>query len=115
MGFAEKRTHERISVEQEIRIVRGEEEVVGVTMNLSLGGAQVRAELSPPAKIGDRLRVSFDVPALSEPLEAQAEVRWRNEIDSSMLGVQFTTGFRAKQTWALGRYLEGLKAQRAEP
>jgi hypothetical protein len=115
MGFAEKRTHERIFVEQEIHVARGDEEAIGLTTNLSLGGAQVRVELSPPAKLGERLRVAFRVPALPEPLEAQAEVRWRSELEPSLLGIQFVTGFRAKQTWALGQYLEGLKAQQAVP
>jgi c-di-GMP-binding flagellar brake protein YcgR len=115
MNLAEKRTHERIFVEQEIRIFRGDEEFAGITANLSLGGLQVRVGLSPPAKLGERLRVSFRVPELPDPIEAQVQVRWRSEIDPSMLGLQFVTGFRAKQTWALGRYLEGLKAQQAEP
>lgn len=110
MSFAEKRTSERIFVEQEIRVRRGEEEFVGSTANLSLGGAQLRVDLSPSAKIGERIHVSFRVPQLADPLEAQAEVRWRSEIDGAMIGIQFTTGFRARQTWALGRYLEELKA-----
>ena len=113
-GLAEKRTFERIFVEQEIVVRRGEEEVAGVTSNLSLGGAQVRVELSPPAQIGEHIRVSFRVPLLPDPVEAQAQVRWRSEIDNAMLGIQFTTGFRAKQTWALGRYLDELKAAQAE-
>jgi c-di-GMP-binding flagellar brake protein YcgR len=113
MGF-EKRTSERIFVEQEIRVERGEEAHEGLTSNISLGGAQLRVELSPPVEIGERIRVSFRVPQLPEPLEAQAEVRWRSEIDGSLIGIQFLTGFRAKQTWALNRYLDELKAKQTE-
>lgn len=115
MGFAEKRTSERIAVEQEIRVFRGDDETIGTTANLSLGGAQLRIALSPPPRLGERLGISFRVPLLDGPLQAQAEVRWRSEIDTSMIGIQFVTGFRARETWALSRHLEAMKARQDDP
>lgn len=112
MGSIEQRKWERIAVEQDIRVRRGEQEHTGRTSNLSLGGVGLHVELSPPPKIGERMRVMFDVPSLGKPLEAEAEVRWCSTADATWIGLQFVTGFRARETWALGRYLEGLKAQR---
>jgi hypothetical protein len=115
MGFSEQRRTKRFEVEQEIRVRRGEDEFVGMTDNFSLGGVCLRLGVSPPFRTGDRLRVSFRIPSLDQPLSADAVVRWRNAADPSIIGVQFVTGFRAKETYALGRYLEGLEAKKAEP
>jgi hypothetical protein len=104
--FTDKRRTTRFQIEQEIRVTRGDVEVVGVTHNVSLGGVKLRVELDPPARIGDRLVVAMKIPQLEQPLRADAEVRWRDNVDAATIGVQFLTGFRAKETWALGQFLE---------
>ena len=89
---------------------RDGEEYLGQTRNLSLGGVSLWVALDPPPRIGERLQVSFRIPTLEGPIEVQAEVRWRNDLDHAHIGLQFVTGLRAKQTWALGRYFETLAA-----
>lgn len=116
MSFVDKRRTQRYDVEQPIEIYRGDAEFLGMTTNLSLGGASVRVDLDPPGKIGERVRVSFRIPQLEDPIVVTAEIRWRDGMDAARLGLQFMTGLRAKQTWALGRYFETLQAQQqAEP
>lgn len=115
MGFTEKRQTARYVVEQPVEIVRDGATVKGTSINMSLGGLCMRAELSPPVRVGDRVRLSFRVPSLEQPIEVDATVRWRNEVDIAMIGVQFSTGLRAKQTFALGRYLESLGPEAAAP
>jgi c-di-GMP-binding flagellar brake protein YcgR len=104
--FSDKRRTTRFEIQQEITVVRGDAEFIGVTLNISLGGVKLRVELDPPPRIGDRVSVALKIPKLEQPLRAEAQVRWRDNVDKAMIGVQFLTGFRAKETWALGQYLE---------
>ena len=103
---SDKRRTQRYGIEQDVTVVRDGVEVVGVTHNISLGGIKLRVDLEPPPRIGDRLSISIKIPKLEQPLRADAEVRWRDNVDKAMIGVQFLTGFRAKETWALGQFLE---------
>lgn len=106
VDFTDKRRTKRFEIEHEITVARDGAEVVGVTQNVSLGGVKLRVDLDPPARVGDRLAVTMKIPQLDKPLRADAEVRWRDNVDTTMIGVQFLTGFRAKETWALGQFLE---------
>jgi hypothetical protein len=103
---SDKRRTQRYGIEQEVSVIRDGVEVVGVTQNISLGGIRLRVELEPPPRIGDRLSISIKIAKLDHPLRADAEVRWRDNVDKATIGVQFLTGFRAKETWALGQFLE---------
>ncbi len=103
---ADNRRTERFEIQHEVSVTRGDVEVLGVTQNISLGGIRLRVDLDPPAQIGDRLSVTLRIPQLDRPLRADAEVRWRDKEDKATIGVQFLTGFRAKETWALGQFLE---------
>ncbi len=105
MAFEDKRRSKRFDVQLALRVRRGEETVAGMTQNVSLGGMLASVPLEPQPGIGDRMMVSFSVPVLPEPIEVEAEVRW---IRGGALGLQFTTGLRAKQTWAIGKFLETL-------
>jgi hypothetical protein len=69
-------------------------------VNLAVGGAYVQGRRLP---MGTRVRLSFAVPGY-EPIDAPATVRW-GDIGGS--GLQFD-GLRARETWALGKYLESL-------
>lgn len=108
MAFEDKRRTKRFDVEIAFAVRRGDQTYAGTTRNISLGGALVEVALDPPAKLGDRVDTSFSIPGLDGPIEAQAEVRW---LSGSGLGLQFVTGLRAKQTWALGRFLESLSGE----
>lgn len=107
--MAEKRRNQRFRVQTEIEVTRGETRVVGTTENLSLGGAMFRAELEPTLKIGERVGISFELPDLKDRVKAEAEVRWVSGTDAATVGVQFTTGLRAKETWALNQLLSRLE------
>ena len=102
----EKRTSTRYQVEIDVQLVAHGREVLARSLNLSLGGTLVRAQSSLQVRVGDRVQILFRVPELAIPLTATAEVRWVGDLDDALVGLQFVTGFRAKETWALGRFLE---------
>jgi len=107
MPPSEKRAITRYQVEIEMRVVSADgQETIGRTLNLSLGGALVRVPSTPPLRVGDRVRISFSVPEVVTPLSASADVRWTDDLDDTIVGLQWVTGLRAKETWALGRFLE---------
>jgi len=105
MSVGEKRRAKRFDVELALRVRRNGEESVSTTKNLSRGGLLATLVLDPVLRVGDRLHVAFSVPQSSDPIEAEAEVRWTHGGD---VGLQFVTGLRAKHTWALGKFLESL-------
>ena len=72
--------------------------------NISMGGLLVAMARVP---MGQRLTVWFRVPGLENEIEAAGVVRWATD---DAVGMQFD-GLRAKETWALGKYIESLSAQ----
>jgi len=105
MAFEDKRRTKRFDVQLALRVQRGDEEVIGMTQNLSLGGMLASAEFEPALQLGDKVQVSFAVPQLADPILVEAEVRWAAPTG---IGLQFSAGLRAKQTWALGKFLDSL-------
>jgi hypothetical protein len=73
----------------------------GFTKNMSIGGLYIVAE-EPLPILGTRLKVKFKVTTQKELIEVGAQVRWA---DSGGFGVQFD-GLRARDVWALGKFLE---------
>lgn len=106
MAHHEQRASTRYDVEIEMEVARGEVPTHALTINLSIGGALIRVSAEPLLRVGEVVTVSFRLPDLDKPLSARAGVRWVNDVDTSIVGLQFMTGFRAKETWALGRFLE---------
>ena len=109
MPSIEKRVHARYDVEHDVEITRDDVATAGRMVNLSRGGTMVTAPMDPPLKMGERVGVGFMLPDLDTPLRCKADVRWLSGVDKSMVGLQFTTGLRAKETWALGRFLDRLR------
>lgn len=107
MGTAADRVHERHAIRREIKVVRGDDVAHGTTEDLSLGGAQIHVEIDPPLTTSDRIRLTFTLPDLADPVTVDAQVRWVSDVDRSYVGVQFVSGFRAKETWALNRFIGG--------
>lgn len=103
MGSRYTRANTRYMVRLETEVVRGGQPVEAFIVDLSLGGALLEAAFDPPMPVGERIDVSFRLPDLDKPLRATAEVRW---VEPEAIGIQFVTGFRAKETWALGRFFE---------
>ena len=71
--------------------------------NLSLGGAFVTT--ADRLEMGTRLRITFRIPTLEEPLSTGAQVRWTTDEGA---GVQFD-GLRARDVWSLNKYFESLQ------
>jgi hypothetical protein len=106
MPPSEKRASTRYQVEIDMHVVADGQETTGRTLNLSLGGALVRVPLPTPLRVGDRVQISFQVPEVATPLSVTAYVRWTDDLDDTVVGLQWVTGLRAKETWALGRFLD---------
>lgn len=67
-----------------------------VTRNMSLGGMFVSIDEVIP--FGAVVRVKFSLPELSDPVEADAHVRWVQP--DVGIGVQYSS-LRAREVWAL--------------
>ncbi len=106
MSPHEKRASTRYEVVIAMTVTRDGESTPARMINLSLGGALVQAALEPELEVGQKIEISFPLPDLDQPLQAKAVVRWEGNPNQSEFGIQFMTGFRAKETWALGRFLE---------
>lgn len=83
------------------RLKSAEEPVPVRVKNLSIGGAFVAAAKLP---MGHRVTLWFRVPQLEQEIEAVGVIRWATD---QGVGVQFD-GLRARETWALGKFFEGL-------
>jgi len=105
MRDVEKRLSDRVAIDLPVKIGRTGGELVGRMINLSLGGSRVELDVPVPPTVGERVHVTFSIPNVPTPLQADAEVRWAAQGETLLVGLQFLTGFRAQETWALGRYL----------
>jgi hypothetical protein len=106
MPPSEKRASTRYQVEIDMQVICDGRETTARTLNLSLSGALVHAPSPTPLRVGDRVQISFHIPELVPPLTASAFVRWVGDLDEALVGLQFATGLRAKETWALARFLD---------
>jgi hypothetical protein len=97
-----RRSSTRHDVDLAGRIKVGEAPESCQVKNLSIGGAFVGLGRKLP--MGDRVTLWFRVPNLENEIEAAGTVRWAT---GEGIGIQFD-GLRAKETWALGKYLESL-------
>lgn len=90
-------TRHVVSIEAKLNI---DGEVIDCEIvNLSLGGALVAGAKH---KMGQRVNITFKVPAQEETIDVGATVRWA---DVKGLGVQFD-GLRARDVWALNEYFK---------
>ncbi len=95
-----RRLYERFDIELPVMIVHGSTEVAGATVNVSLGGMLVKVGQSVP--FGANVIVRVELPALKEPAELAAVVRWDRD---GQVGVQFSA-LRAKETWAINQLMK---------
>lgn len=103
--YEEQRAAPRFEVEVSATIEVGEAQHEARITNLSLGGAGLVVMAVLPLPIGTRMGVSFTVPGLDAPISVQAEIRWVSNVDQRTMGVQFVTGLRARETFALQGWL----------
>ena len=103
--MSDKRRTERFEVDCQVKVTRDGRSLAGHTRNLSLGGALVQVDLrgEPPWTMGEEFDLTFSLPDLDQPVSVRAKVRWVRALDPESAGVQFLTGFRAREAWALNR------------
>ena len=96
---SERRDNQRFEVEVVVQIHRDNGTVDWPSEDISAGGMRLRVVGDAP-KVGERLKLSFRLPLLAAPIEAEGEVRW---VTPTVCGVQFSTGLRAREVWAINR------------
>jgi len=99
---SERRDNQRFEVVVIVRVFMGDTVVDWPSEDISAGGMRLRVEGDAP-KIGSRLKVSFKLPLLAAPIEAEGEVRWVDGSTPPTCGIQFSTGLRAREVWAINR------------
>ena len=102
---SDRRRADRSPVHVALELGRSDSRCEAETENLTLGGARIRTHCHPSLRVGERVHVRFELPQLRAPVEVEAEVRWVDQMDKSCAGIQFLTGFRAIETWALTRLI----------
>lgn len=98
----QRRAHDRFEVRLPVTIHSEGRAYTGETRNVSLGGMLVAGDVVA-IPFGASVRVNVHLPALTEPSEIPATVRW---IHGGAIGVQFGS-LRANQQWALNQLLKG--------
>ena len=99
---SERRDNQRFEVVVVVQVHRGEGTQDWPSEDISAGGMRLEVVGDPP-KIGERLKVSFKLPLLAAPIEAEGEVRWVDRGTPTLCGIQFSTGLRAREVWAINR------------
>lgn len=97
---ASRRLHERYDVELPVLIVHDGNEIPAASVNVSLGGMLIKTERR--IAFGSNVIIRLELPALKEPTELTAVVRWDHD---GQVGVQFSA-MRAKDTWALNQLMK---------
>ena len=103
VGWDEQREVPRASslLGRAVTVQMGERREDGVLEDISLESARLRVADGRPVRIGDTVHCQIDVPGLVEALEIRGVVRWQLGFQREVLGIQFSTGLRARHTWAL--------------
>jgi type IV pilus assembly protein PilZ len=97
---ASRRLYERFDVELPVVILHDGVEIPASTINVSLGGMLIKTERR--VAFGANVLVRVELPALKEPAEIAAVVRWDRD---GQVGVQFSV-LRAKDTWAINQLMK---------
>lgn len=69
-------------------------------LNVSTGGLMIDFKGREP-RVGDELEARFSLPGLEERITAGVIVRWVDSIRTEIAGVEFTTGLRAREVYAI--------------
>jgi len=102
---SERRDNQRFDVEVVVQIHRDPRDggtVDWPSEDISAGGMRLRVIGDLP-RVGERLKVSFRLPLLAAPIEAEGEIRWVDRGTPTLCGIQFSTGLRAREVWAINR------------
>lgn len=99
---SERRDNQRFDLEVVVQVKRGDETQQWPSDDVSAGGMRLRVAGEAP-KVGERFELSFRLPLLAAPVEATGQVRWVVPGAPTVCGIQFTTGLRAREVWAINR------------
>jgi hypothetical protein len=89
-----------------VRVLGDRRQQVCQLRSISLGGTFIEVGRLP---MGTQVNITFGLPTIGERISLDAVVHWSTDYG---VGVQFE-GMRARQVWALWRYLESVTG--AEP
>ena len=95
----ERRISERFDLELVVEVMLEDQRYSVKAMDISTGGMCLVTNeqiLSPSTT----LELAFKLPALPDPIQVQAVVRWCSD---DLCGVQFIVGLRAREVWAINR------------
>jgi type IV pilus assembly protein PilZ len=95
--LTQQRAFERYELVVPVILVNGTEELAAKSRNISIGGMLIESDAA--LAFGTKITVRIHLPAMKEPSELPATVRW---VRDGSIGVQFGS-LRAKETWALNQ------------
>ena len=98
-----RRAQQRFGVELPVDVTYEGQTITTTSRNVSLGGMFLHLEEMLP--FGAVVRLRFELPDLSHPVEVDAHVRWTHP--ELGVGVQYT-GLRAREVWALQQLFSGI-------
>ena len=84
---SDRRSAQRFDFGIEVVVVRGDETFRYLSKNISVGGMKLAWGEERKLELGDAVKMSFNLPLLSAPVEVEGEVRWVGEDDC---GIQFS-------------------------
>jgi hypothetical protein len=96
----ERRSSLRIPLTTDVTVDRGGDTFSALSMNISTGGLMLDMGERAPT-VGDEFGVSFEIPGLDEAVSAPVVVRWADAVRNNLVGVEFTTGLRAREVYAI--------------
>ena len=97
-----RREHDRLDVEFDVTIRRGDNDITAKCINISQGGMFIETD---NITIGEMVTVIFELPDLPKPIETEARVCWSEREARFGVGVQFV-GLRAIEVWAVNQLFQ---------
>ena len=98
----ERRTSLRIPLTTDVNVERDGDAFAAMSVNISTGGLMIDTGERHPA-VGDEFALSFAIPGLDEAVVAPVVVRWTDAMRPNLVGVEFTTGLRAREVYAIAQ------------
>ena len=71
--------------------------------DLSVGGMKLRFVEGTSPAVGSKVELRFHLPELDGEVKIDGQVRWLDRVDGKTCGIQFSTGLRAREAWAVSR------------
>lgn len=104
--MSERRENLRYAVQMAVEIDFNGQHITCSAADVSIGGIKLELAEALPIAVGDSVGVTFRLPALEDAVAAPAVVRWVDRVDERVFGVQFITGLRAREVWAINRLFD---------